>query len=79
MFQGNNDILSQDVRGPFILGDPNATAGQFAVWIVLEGSGRIAGQPAERGDTFAVPAAADSLDVSGDLRILRCLGPAVTA
>jgi len=26
VFQGNNDILSQDVRGPFFLGDPKANA-----------------------------------------------------
>jgi mannose-6-phosphate isomerase len=51
-------------------------AGRFAVWIVLDGSGAIAGQAARRGDCFAVPAAADRIEVEGDLRVLRCLGPA---
>jgi mannose-6-phosphate isomerase len=50
-------------------------AGRFAVWIVLDGSGSIDGTPAKRGDCFAVPAAAEQVDVSGGLRILRCLGP----
>jgi mannose-6-phosphate isomerase len=50
--------------------------GRFAVWIVLDGSGAIAGQAARRGDCFAVPAAADRIEVEGDLRVLRCLGPA---
>jgi mannose-6-phosphate isomerase len=50
-------------------------AGRFAVWIVLDGSGTIAGEPARRGDCFAVPAAADRIGVDGDLRVLRCLGP----
>jgi mannose-6-phosphate isomerase len=50
-------------------------AGRFAVWIVLDGSGEVAGMPALAGDCFAVPAALGAADVSGDLRILRCLGP----
>ena len=36
VFQGNNDILSQDVRGPFILGDPNASSGWFAVYTSID-------------------------------------------
>jgi hypothetical protein len=36
VFQGNNDILSQDLRGPFFLGDPNASAGRFAVYTSLD-------------------------------------------
>jgi len=36
VFQGNNDILSQDVRGPFFLGDPKANAGQFAVYTSID-------------------------------------------
>jgi mannose-6-phosphate isomerase len=51
-------------------------AGRFAVWIVLEGSGTIGGQPARSGDTYAIPAAAMHVPVEGSLRILRCLGPA---
>jgi mannose-6-phosphate isomerase len=50
-------------------------AGRFAVLIVLEGEGELDGQAAERGDTFVVPARADRLAVSGDLRVLRCLAP----
>jgi hypothetical protein len=36
VFQGNNDILSQDVRGPFFLGDRNASSGQFAVYTSID-------------------------------------------
>jgi hypothetical protein len=35
-FQGANDIVSQDVRGPFFLGDPNASAGRFAVYTSID-------------------------------------------
>jgi mannose-6-phosphate isomerase len=49
-------------------------AGEFAVVLVLQGSGTIDGHPARAGDAFVVPAAADRLDVRGDLRVLRCLG-----
>jgi mannose-6-phosphate isomerase len=50
-------------------------AGRFAVWIVLDGSGSVDGAAARRGDCFVVPAAAEQVEVSGGLRILRCLGP----
>ena len=36
VFQGNNDILGQDLRGPFFLGDPNANSGRFAVFTALD-------------------------------------------
>ena len=36
VFQGSNDILSQDVRGPFILGDRNASSGRFAVYTSID-------------------------------------------
>jgi ABC-type oligopeptide transport system substrate-binding subunit len=36
----------------------------------------IGGEPARVGDCFAVPAAAERIDVTGDLGVLRCLGPA---
>lgn len=49
--------------------------GRFAVLIVLEGEGTLDGRTAQAGDTFAVPARADRLAVSGDLRVLRCLAP----
>src|SRR5689334_12190063 len=32
VFQGNNDITGQDLRGPFFLGDANAKSGRFAVY-----------------------------------------------
>jgi mannose-6-phosphate isomerase len=50
-------------------------AGRFAVWIVLDGSGSVDGAPARTGDCFVVPAAAEQVEVSSGLRILRCLGP----
>jgi hypothetical protein len=43
--------------------------------MVLEGSGRIDGRAASAGDCFAVPAGLDRIEVAGDLRVLRCLGP----
>jgi mannose-6-phosphate isomerase len=49
-------------------------AGRFAVLLVLEGEGEIDGQPARVGDAFALPAGGESLDVRGDLRVLRCQG-----
>jgi hypothetical protein len=42
---------------------------------VLDGSGSVDGVPARRGDCFVVPAAAEQVEVSGGMRILRCLGP----
>ena len=36
VFQGENNILSQDLRGPFILGDPKAGSGKFAVYTSLD-------------------------------------------
>ena len=32
VFQGNNAIQSQDLRGPFFCGDAKASSGQFAVY-----------------------------------------------
>jgi mannose-6-phosphate isomerase len=68
--------LPEAARAFFWADERPEPAGRFAVWIVLDGSGTIAGQPARRGDCFAVPAAVDRIDVGGDLRVLRCLGPA---
>jgi len=67
--------LPDSARAFFWADERAEPAGRFAVWIVLDGSGTIAGEPARRGDCFAVPAAADRIDVDGDLRVLRCLGP----
>ena len=36
VFQGNNNILSQDLRGPFFCGDPNAASGRFGVYTAIE-------------------------------------------
>ena len=44
VFQGNYDILSQDLRGPFFLGDPNASAGRFAVYSAIEFTPRSGGE-----------------------------------
>jgi mannose-6-phosphate isomerase len=67
--------LPNEARAFFWADEQAEPAGRFAVWIVLDGSGTIDGQPACRGDCLAVPAAADRIDVDGDLRVLRCLGP----
>lgn len=50
-------------------------AGRFAVLLVLGGDGAIDGQAARGGDAFAVAAAAQGLEVEGDLELLRCLAP----
>jgi mannose-6-phosphate isomerase len=50
--------------------------GRFAILIVTGGEGTVAGMAARRGDTFVVPASAPTLDVTGDLELLRCMGPA---
>jgi hypothetical protein len=36
IFQGNNTIESQDLRGPFFCGDANASSGRFAVYTAIE-------------------------------------------
>ncbi len=36
VFQGNNDILSQDLRGPFYCGDAKADSGKFAVYTSID-------------------------------------------
>jgi mannose-6-phosphate isomerase len=60
----------------FFWADELPTAdGRFAVLIVLEGEGTVSDQPVGPGDAFAVPAAIGELHVTGDLRVLRCLGP----
>jgi hypothetical protein len=44
--------------------------------MVLEGSGSVAGTDVSEGDCLAIPAALAEIAVDGDLRVLRCLGPA---
>ena len=36
IWQGNNTIHGQDLRGAFFCGDPGASAGRFAVYSALE-------------------------------------------
>lgn len=50
--------------------------GRFAIVIVTDGAGTVADLEARRGDTFVVPASAATLDVTGDVELLRCTGPA---
>jgi mannose-6-phosphate isomerase len=68
--------LPDDAREFFWADETPEAAGRFAVWMVLDGEGTIDGRAARAGDCFAVPAALESVDVSGELRVLRCLGPA---
>jgi hypothetical protein len=35
VWQGNNNIEGQDLRGPYFLGDANASSGRFAVYTSL--------------------------------------------
>jgi len=44
VFQGNNTIHSQDLRGPFFCGDANASSGRFAVYSSIEFSPKAGGQ-----------------------------------
>lgn len=45
VFQGNNAITGQDLRGPFFLGDSSAKAGQFAVYSSLNFTPKSGGGP----------------------------------
>jgi hypothetical protein len=36
VFQGNNTIHRQDLRGPFFLGDANSSSGRFGVYASIE-------------------------------------------
>jgi hypothetical protein len=36
VFQGNNAITAQDLRGPFFCGDANASSGKFAVYTSID-------------------------------------------
>src|SRR5918993_5598200 len=44
VFQGNHNLHGQDLRGPFFCGDPNASAGRFAVHSVLQYSPKAGGE-----------------------------------
>ena len=43
VFQGNHNIHSQVIRGPFFCGDANAGSGRFAVYTTLEFSPKAGG------------------------------------
>jgi hypothetical protein len=43
VFQGNNAIHSQDLRGPFFCGDADASSGKFAVYTSIEFSPKSGG------------------------------------
>ena len=43
VFQGNHILHNQKLRGAFFCGDPNASAGRFAVYSVLEYSPKAGG------------------------------------
>jgi mannose-6-phosphate isomerase len=67
--------LPDEAREFFWADREAAPAGRFAVWIVTAGEGEIDGSPSRAGDTFAVPAGAADIAVTGDLEVVRCLGP----
>ena len=68
--------LPPEAREFFWADETPEPAGRFAVWLVLEGEGSVAGEPARAGDCFEVPAGLTEVPVAGRPRILRCLGPA---
>jgi mannose-6-phosphate isomerase len=70
--------LPPEARPFFWADDVLDVAGRFAIVLVLEGEGTLDGAPARPGDAFAVPAAAERLEVEGGLRVLRCLAPDVS-
>ena len=44
IWQGNNNIHGQKLLGPFYCGDPNASAGRFAVYLSLEYTPKAGGE-----------------------------------
>lgn len=67
--------LPEEAR-PFFWAEEGAPPpGRFAVLLVLDGEGALAGRPARRGDAFVVPASAPPVELEGSLRVLSCLGP----
>ena len=67
--------LPEEARSFFWADEEQEAPRRFAVLIVLEGGGTVAGTPARAGSTFAVPASADTLAIEGELRVLRCCAP----
>ena len=44
VFQGNNAIQSQDLRGPFFCGDANANSGRFGVYSSIDFTPKAGGE-----------------------------------
>jgi mannose-6-phosphate isomerase len=51
----------------------------FSVLIGLGGDGELAGEPVRRGSALLIPHAAGPLELTGDVRAIRCRPPAPTA
>lgn len=66
--------LPPEAAGFFSVDDVAAPAGRFAVLLVLEGEGELAGERVRAGDAFVLPAACEPFEVRGDLRFLRATG-----
>ena len=67
--------LPDEARAFFWADGETDAPGRFAVLLVVEGEGEVAGEPARAGDAWAVPAAAADLGIGADVRVLRCLAP----
>ena len=53
LFQGANNIVSQDLRGPFFNGDADASSGRFTVYTAIEFTPK-AGGPRVRHEEVGV-------------------------
>lgn len=51
VFQGENTIHSQELRGPFFCGDADADAGRFAVYLALEFTPKAGGKRVRHEET----------------------------
>jgi mannose-6-phosphate isomerase len=60
-------------------GGPLQLPAGFAVVLVVEGAGTLAGLDVTRGDALLVPHAAGPVDVDGDLVAIACRPPAVAS
>jgi mannose-6-phosphate isomerase len=60
-------------------GGPVQLPAGFAVVLVVEGAGTLAGLDVTRGDALLVPHAAGPVDVDGDLVAIACRPPAVAS
>lgn len=67
--------LPDEADAFFSIEDELVSDGRFSIVLVLDGQGSINGAPAAAGDVFAVPAALEDVDVKGEVKLLRCIGP----